>query len=72
MFSALSPAETGIHFSNRMTENDSINILDNKYISNGGVVGIADFNKDGLHNNSLSFGSEVAKAILKRMAADNL
>ena len=50
MFTALSPAGTGIHFSNHITENDSIYIIDNEYIYNGGGVGIADFNKDGLQD----------------------
>jgi enediyne biosynthesis protein E4 len=48
LFTQLSPSETAITFSNRITENDSINILDNEYVYNGGGVGIADFNKDGL------------------------
>ncbi len=48
LFSELSPRTTGIHFSNRINENDSVNILDNEYVYNGGGVGIADFNQDGL------------------------
>ncbi len=50
LFTELSAKETGIVFSNRITENDSINILDNEYVYNGGGVGIADFNNDGLQD----------------------
>lgn len=48
LFTELAANKTGITFSNRITENDSINILDNEYVYNGGGVGIADFNNDGL------------------------
>ena len=50
LFTQLSPAKTGINFSNRITENDSINILDNEYVYNGGGVAIGDFNNDGLQD----------------------
>ena len=48
LFTRLSPQRTGIDFSNAIPENDSINILDLENIYNGGGVGIADFNNDGL------------------------
>lgn len=45
----LIPAEhSGIHFNNIVHESDSINIMDLSNVYNGGGVGIADFNKDGL------------------------
>ncbi len=50
MLSVLSPDETGIHFANRITENDTFNILNYEYIYNGGGVGIGDFNHDGLQD----------------------
>jgi enediyne biosynthesis protein E4 len=50
LFTELTADKTGITFSNRITENDSINILDNEYVYNGGGVGIADFNNDGLQD----------------------
>ncbi len=47
-FSLLPAGDTGIAFANRITESDSMNILDFEYIYNGGGVGIGDFNQDGL------------------------
>ncbi len=48
LFSLRSSLQTGIDFKNQITESDSINILNQANIYNGGGVGIADFNKDGL------------------------
>jgi hypothetical protein len=48
LFQQISSSHSGIHFNNRITENDSINPLDIVNIYNGGGVGIGDFNNDGL------------------------
>ena len=40
--------ETGIAFENKITDTDTLNILDYLYYYNGGGVAIADFNNDGL------------------------
>jgi hypothetical protein len=48
LFSLLDVKHTNITFNNKIVESDSINILENEYIYNGGGVGIADFNGDGL------------------------
>lgn len=50
LFTKLSSGSTGIGFSNDITENDSVNILSYYYCFNGGGVGIADFNRDGLQD----------------------
>ena len=50
IFTRLSSNSTGISFSNNITENDSVNILTYYYCYNGGGVGIADFNNDGLQD----------------------
>jgi enediyne biosynthesis protein E4 len=50
LFNSLPADETGITFSNRIIENDTMNILDFEYIYNGGGVGIGDFNGDGLQD----------------------
>src|ERR1700712_1459472 len=48
LFKLLAPSQTGISFNNRITESDSLNILNQANIYNGGGVGIGDFNNDGL------------------------
>ena len=50
LFKKRSPGSTGIHFSNTITENDSVNILSYYYCYNGGGAGIGDFNNDGLQD----------------------
>src|SRR5450432_3469357 len=50
LFTKLSPHNTGVTFSNNIIENDSVNILNYYYCYNGGGVGIADFNNDGLQD----------------------
>ncbi len=47
-FKALSPDETGVHFTNTLKEHDSLNIFDYLYYYNGGGVAIGDINNDGL------------------------
>jgi hypothetical protein len=49
-FIKLSPDKTNIHFTNTISENDSINIFDFSNIYNGGGVGVGDFNNDGLQD----------------------
>ncbi len=48
LFSLLPAAKTGVYFNNKITESDTINILNQANIYNGGGIGMADFNKDGL------------------------
>ncbi|MBT1708364.1 VCBS repeat-containing protein [Fulvivirgaceae bacterium PWU5] len=47
-FELMQAAYTGIDFENRLTENDTLNVLTFEYIYNGAGVGIGDFNNDGL------------------------
>ena len=47
-FELLSGDDTGIHFSNKIVENDSLSILKYEYLYNGSGVGMGDFNNDGL------------------------
>ncbi|KAA0989501.1 FG-GAP-like repeat-containing protein [Dyadobacter aurulentus] len=47
-FTQLDPDETGITFSNRVSENDTMNILAFEYVYNGGGVALGDFNNDSL------------------------
>ena len=48
LFQLHKPESTNVHFSNTITENDTLNILEFEYVYNGGGVGIADFNNDSL------------------------
>lgn len=48
LFQKIPSGRSGITFNNRITENDSVNILDMENVYNGGGVGIGDFNGDGL------------------------
>lgn len=48
LFKLLPADKTGIRFANTITESDTLNILTEEYIYNGGGVGIGDFNNDGL------------------------
>ncbi|HEX8039560.1 MAG TPA: VCBS repeat-containing protein, partial [Chryseosolibacter sp.] len=50
LFQLLPARETGITFNNIIEENDTFNILTHEYIYNGGGVGVADFNNDGLED----------------------
>jgi enediyne biosynthesis protein E4 len=50
LFRMLPAGETGITFNNVIHDNDSFNILSYEYIYNGGGVGVADFNNDGLQD----------------------
>src|SRR5688572_25703763 len=48
LFQSLSSDETGVQFNNKLTTDDSVNVLSYEYLYNGGGVGIGDFNKDSL------------------------
>jgi hypothetical protein len=48
LFTLVKSADSGIDFSNRIAENDTMNILSFEYVYNGGGVGLGDFNNDSL------------------------
>lgn len=47
-FELLSPEESGVSFSNEITEDYTYNILNFEYLYNGGGVAVGDINNDGL------------------------
>lgn len=47
-FSSINAGASGLHFANRIVENDTFNIIALEYVYNGGGVGVGDFNGDGL------------------------
>ncbi|WP_209404968.1 VCBS repeat-containing protein [Pseudozobellia sp. WGM2] len=48
LFKLHSANRTGIEFNNLLTESDTLNILNQANIYNGGGIGVGDFNNDGL------------------------
>lgn len=46
-FQRLEAEETGVTFSNRVTPNDTLNVINYTNMYNGGGVAVADFNEDG-------------------------
>ena len=50
LFKEIASSHSGIHFNNKITENDSINPMNVVNVYNGGGVGIGDFNNDGLQD----------------------
>ncbi len=64
LFQSISPAHSGITFSNNLKENIEHNIVTNPYLYNGGGVGIADFNNDGLEDLFFTSTQESCKLYL--------
>ncbi len=50
LFSLLNEKQTGISFTNTITEDDSLNVFRYEYLYNGAGVGVGDFNNDGLQD----------------------
>ncbi|MBJ6368623.1 VCBS repeat-containing protein [Snuella sp. CAU 1569] len=50
LFTLIKPEHSGVHFSNNLTESDSINYFLYKYLYMGGGVAIGDVNNDGLQD----------------------
>src|ERR1700760_2340263 len=65
-FTSLPANETGITFSNTITEDDSLNMFVNEYTYMGGGVGIGDFNKDGLPDIFFSGNAVSSRLYLNR------
>jgi hypothetical protein len=50
LFEKLEPSRTGIEFNNVIEQTDSINIIEQENVYNGGGVAAGDFNNDGLQD----------------------
>ncbi len=48
LFRLVDPSHSGIHFINEIVEDENNNIVKLEYLYNGGGIGVADFNQDGL------------------------
>ncbi len=68
LFTVVQESESGLHFNNRLTENDSINILDNEFVYNGAGVALGDVNGDGLEDVFLAGNQVENKLFLNRGA----
>ena len=66
LFERVSAVDSGLHFVNQITENDSINALDFEYLFNGGGVGVGDLNGDGLPDVFFSGNQVASKVFLNR------
>ncbi|MCY7349531.1 MAG: VCBS repeat-containing protein [Cytophagaceae bacterium] len=66
LFERVSADESGLHFNNQITENDSINALDFEYLFNGGGVGVGDLNGDSLPDVFFSGNQVPSKVFLNR------
>ncbi len=50
LFTKVNQKDSGLHFNNKLTLNDSVNILDNEFVYNGAGVALGDLNGDGLED----------------------
>ena len=62
LFSKLDAGVSDVHFSNTITETDSVNLIYDEYAYMGSGVGVGDFNNDGLPD--LFFGASQASSRL--------
>ncbi|HEY5325801.1 MAG TPA: VCBS repeat-containing protein, partial [Mucilaginibacter sp.] len=62
LFERVPSSYSGVTFTNKIIENDTVNPLDKLNIYNGGGVGIGDFNNDGLQDIFL-VGNQVANRL---------
>lgn len=66
LFQSIDPAKSGIEFSNDLTDTENFNIIDYLYFYNGGGVGVADFNNDGLPDLYFSANQKSNKLYLNK------
>ena len=66
LFKPLSANESGINFANILKESPGLNIITYEYFYNGGGVGLADFNNDGLVDIYFSANMQTARLYLNK------
>lgn len=62
LFHLLSPDDTGVTFSNTLTESDTLNAIDYDYLYNGAGIAIGDIDNDGLQD--IFFGGNMVSSKL--------
>lgn len=66
LFKSVPNSETGINFGNVVKESPGLNIITYEYFYNGGGVGLADFNNDGLTDIYFSGNLQPARLFLNK------
>lgn len=66
LFTLLKPDATGIRFTNKVREDDSLHVLVYEYLYNGHGIGVADFNNDGLQDIFISGNAVPNKLFLNK------
>lgn len=66
LFREIMPQQSGLHFTNQVTETDSLHVFRYEYLYNGSGVGVADFNRDGLEDLFFSGNQVPNKLFLNR------
>lgn len=66
LFTLLKPDATGVRFTNKVREDDSLHVLVYEYLYNGHGIGIADFNNDGLQDIFISGNAVPNKLFLNK------
>ncbi|MEX2463856.1 MAG: VCBS repeat-containing protein, partial [Balneolaceae bacterium] len=66
LFQKMDPAYTGIHFENKITTNDSVNVHSDIFIYNGAGVAIGDINNSGYPDIFLSGNMEPGRLYLNK------
>src|SRR6201997_840093 len=64
LFQLMPSKETGIHFSNDISETEELNVLNYEYFYNGGGVAVGDINNDGLPDLLFTANSKPCKLYL--------
>lgn len=65
-FEEISTADSGLNFSNDLTENENFNLIDYLYFYNGGGVAVGDINNDGLDDIYFSANQKPNKLYLNK------
>lgn len=66
LFTLLKPEKTGLKFTNKVREDDSLHVLIYEYLYNGHGIGVGDFNNDGLDDVFISGNTTPNKLFLNK------
>lgn len=66
LFTLLKPEKTGLKYTNKVREDDSLHVLIYEYLYNGHGIGIGDFNNDGLDDVFISGNTTPNKLFINK------